>query len=856
MKYLSKVLSLALVVALSLGLIVTAGAKTLDEYPDKSSIGVQYLEAVELLTALGVFQGDDNGNLYPQSTFTRAQAAKIVSYITIGSSANNLTQAPTQFDDVPATHWASGYVAFATERGIINGVGNNMFAPDNPVTGSQLAKLLLVAIGYGAKGEYTGSSWELNAIVDGQRLYILTGEANHSEPATREQAIQYVFNALSTQIVSYNSLFDAYLNASESDYVTRKQTNLAEETFTTVPVYDTDDFGYSQRHWTQYGVRKTADYGTDVVIGTVVSNPTVTKGYLYSTYQWNDFLDVHVNGYQVPYAASTVGGVTTNAPAVPSSTYVVRGDSINPAISESGVKVDLIDVYPYDGKVGKIVATYEYLAKVTSVNATGGTIGITVYDENSGSKTSLPFSNVPVDESFAKNDYLVVVPRNTTLNNYTNLATGDKSAASFLSVKRAEVVTATPTSYTTSAVGVNALTGNTVNSITINGEKKWIVGTQFFSALSGVTFTEATFYLDSNGYIVGTDATRTAASTLNYLLINATTGNFASANFADNRLSVTFPDGTKSVVEGYVASNPTSAQTAFYDGLNNINNTGPAWYSYTVNSDGKYIISALPLDDSNISIATSSKIESTSSATTLITAGSAIVSSSVSSSSYYSSSTVLKVNGRSYTGYSNFPTFELPASGVSANVAYVLVVYGESTDSSTGQVSVNPNVVTNIYIVSDASTRTGIYGIAWYTGDVLSTGYTQYWVYTLDGYETDAGFEVLTSAYNEEPTVLVPRVVEIDVAADGTRSIESGGITSTVADAAVSYADSGIILVTSGSGTTAYYISSDTLIYDAAGTFAPMAASEIQAGWKISLYYIGTNGASNPAIAVVVTSYS
>jgi hypothetical protein len=258
------------------------------------------------------------------------------------------------------------------------------------------------------------------------------------------------------------------------------------------------------------------------------------------------------------------------------------------------------------------------------------------------------------------------------------------------------------------------------------------------------------------------------------------------------------------------------------------------------------VISALPEDDMSGALAVSTKITASGTAKTLVTSGSATVTADlVASGGYYSSSSVLKINGRSYTGYSNFAGFELP----DGKTAYTLVVYGETTEAD-GSVKVNTGIVTNVYIVSDVSARTGIYGIAWMTGSVLDTGYTQYYVYTLDGYDTDFGFEILSSVQNDNPAVYAPLVVEIDVAADGTRSIENEAISTTETDKEVSYADSGLI-ISSGS---AYYIGADTLVYDAAGAFATMPASEIQAGWEVSVYSIGTNGASNPAIAVIVTS--
>ncbi len=72
MKNLKKLLALVLVVVMAMGLMTfaSAAATDWDEYLDKDAITQD--EAVDLLTALGIFQGDDTGNFGPQATFTRA----------------------------------------------------------------------------------------------------------------------------------------------------------------------------------------------------------------------------------------------------------------------------------------------------------------------------------------------------------------------------------------------------------------------------------------------------------------------------------------------------------------------------------------------------------------------------------------------------------------------------------------------------------------------------------------------------------------------------------------------------------------------------------------------------------------
>ncbi len=141
MKNLKKVL--ALVVALTMVFTTVAFAS----YPDVDT-DADYAGAVELLSALKVLQGDENGNFNPDNTITRAEFAAVVCRALglEGSAAS--AKGATMFNDVAADHWASGYINLASQQGIVNGKGNGIFDPEGNVTYAEAVKMLVVAIGY------------------------------------------------------------------------------------------------------------------------------------------------------------------------------------------------------------------------------------------------------------------------------------------------------------------------------------------------------------------------------------------------------------------------------------------------------------------------------------------------------------------------------------------------------------------------------------------------------------------------------------------------------------------------------------------------------------------------------------
>ena len=141
MKNLKKVL--ALVIALTMVLSTVAFAS----YPDVDA-DANYASAVELLSALNVLKGDDNGNFNPDNTITRAEFAAVVCRALGMENSANSAKGATIFTDVAADHWATGYINLASQQGIVNGKGNGIFDPEGNVTFAEAVKMLVVALGY------------------------------------------------------------------------------------------------------------------------------------------------------------------------------------------------------------------------------------------------------------------------------------------------------------------------------------------------------------------------------------------------------------------------------------------------------------------------------------------------------------------------------------------------------------------------------------------------------------------------------------------------------------------------------------------------------------------------------------
>ena len=217
MRTLKKTLSLVLVVAMVLGLCVVGASATnkVDGYEDAGKIGAAYTEAVGVMTGLGIVDGVTDTELRPENTYQRDQAAKIIAYMLLGKNkADSLSCTVAPFEDVPANHWAAGYIAFCKEQGIIDGVTETTFNPTGTLTGFQWAKMLLCAVGFGVNGEFEGDSWSLNTSKVAHTVDLFAGDLAGADHVAlqRQQAMLYAFNALTNvDVVVYSAALGDYI---------------------------------------------------------------------------------------------------------------------------------------------------------------------------------------------------------------------------------------------------------------------------------------------------------------------------------------------------------------------------------------------------------------------------------------------------------------------------------------------------------------------------------------------------------------------------------------------------------------------------------------------------------------------
>ena len=205
MNNLKRVLSLGLAGAMLSGMmLVGASAADTKDFTDQSEI--VNTNAVNTLVQLGVIKGKDTGAFDPEGIVTRGEMAKMICIVLNGGKDPQLgTSNGGKYTDTVG-HWAASYIDYCTNIGIASGRGDGTFQPDATVTGTEAAKMLLVAIGYNAEHEqFVGLDWAINVNVKANQVDLYNKVLGMVDQGlSRDNAAQMIYNALDVDVVALN----------------------------------------------------------------------------------------------------------------------------------------------------------------------------------------------------------------------------------------------------------------------------------------------------------------------------------------------------------------------------------------------------------------------------------------------------------------------------------------------------------------------------------------------------------------------------------------------------------------------------------------------------------------------------
>ena len=570
-----KLLALVLALVMSLSLVTISNAA----YSDKADIDLK--EAVDVLSAVGVFEGSD-GKFDPKANLTREQAAKLVAYLQLGQKSADALVGGNKFTDVAANRWSAGYVDYCATTGVVAGVGNGQFNPTGSLTALQFGKMLLVCLGYDAKAEgLTGADWQINTskLMTSAKLLKGLDSVKATEVITREQAAQMMLNALKAPTVEYDTKGSTItingavigIGGSKATYVTATVAedstvkNIGKTQLTNSNEYTVE---LGEKLFSNLKLNRTADAFMRPAtkwtlkaetIGTYADTPDLTYtagtkiGTIYSDLGLSD-------GISKKNVTEYVDGDYAGAFAYD----IVKGSKDK--VGGNGVLLNVY--YDDDAETITFVEVNTYIGKVTAAYPDTTTKDAYVKIKNMDGYSCPGAGKEFETESFKKNDVVA----------YTYSAKDGEN--SIQSMALAEKVTGAMSTYT--------ISGN----VTVGGTKydanKMSVSTVKDTVAAVDKGDDVTIYLDANGYVlyVDADADVKYAVVLNY---KTKVGDLND----ETKAKLLFTDGTTKTVKVALttAQTPTVDPAAGTDEFNAYTSDKVSKYdivSYTIGTDDVY----------------------------------------------------------------------------------------------------------------------------------------------------------------------------------------------------------------------------------------------------------------------------
>ncbi|MGM2768762.1 MULTISPECIES: S-layer homology domain-containing protein [unclassified Bacillus (in: firmicutes)] len=162
-------------------------------------------DAINAMAAKGIISGMGDGLFGFGEDVTRAQVATFM----VKAKGIETGSTKTPFTDVDEKEWYAQFVAAAEANKIMGGLGDNKFGPKDKLTRAQMAQLLVNAYGFKADennkktfNDIDGLSWATakSSIETLASLGLIAGEGegkfNPNAVVTREQAAQFIYNAM------------------------------------------------------------------------------------------------------------------------------------------------------------------------------------------------------------------------------------------------------------------------------------------------------------------------------------------------------------------------------------------------------------------------------------------------------------------------------------------------------------------------------------------------------------------------------------------------------------------------------------------------------------------------------------
>ena len=580
MRNLKRALSLLLSSTLVLGMLVMGGSAAGYKDVDASN---EHQEAIEVLQAVGIMTGDQNGNFNPDGSITRNEMAVVMAHLL--NLDYDYYRGTNPFTDVP--EWAAPYVAACAAEGVVAGIGNNQYGGSNKVTAAEASLMIMKALGYFQNAEDFGSDWQVATIRQASYINLFANINSDADSAlTRAQVAQLVLNGLKAQMVDFTG--DKGIQIGDvtvgyrAEYTARTNAN---KKYNSIDTGKTDIAGNNQ-YYVQLGEElyngdlKLADNEADVFgrpahtwsfdgekIGTYVNYDLMVKEYTtaatgkdlyeavgktaFDKYDFESYVNGKDSDLYKQISKDNKKEVTNTADGALTQVFV---DSDKEEVIVTVINTFLAQaISDYNDK--KDTATFE----IYGMSGENGTVSGEDFDV----------------ADIKKDDFVLVTYANDEIQTISDVETLSNVEISKFS------------------------TNGTATSVTVDGTKyddsaKLAYDTEILDLYANSTqnLKDKTYnvYLDQYGYMIGVEEVEGVANYLFITGIDKSSSSLTTKNYAANAI---FLDGTSKVID--VKNNDDinnvidAANAGSFDGTPVINK----WFKYTVNSSDVYTLSEI-----------------------------------------------------------------------------------------------------------------------------------------------------------------------------------------------------------------------------------------------------------------------
>ncbi len=177
-------------------------------------------EKVDWLIEEGLVLGDSGGYRL-NDPIRRSEVAAMVTRALDAESASELLEGiPSAFSDVPLSHWANGYINYATSMQYVNGYPNGTFGPDRNISYAEIITILVRTTDAEVDTEgYTGAYWAtpyvIEAIEQGITEGVTVPNSDYNATATREKVFEMIYNTVMKRLMADREVYEAIIVENE-----------------------------------------------------------------------------------------------------------------------------------------------------------------------------------------------------------------------------------------------------------------------------------------------------------------------------------------------------------------------------------------------------------------------------------------------------------------------------------------------------------------------------------------------------------------------------------------------------------------------------------------------------------------